>query len=411
MPTHMNHYLTRKREQYAELLASLEAQQNRALEANRDLTEDEFRTFTEGAERARTMHEEVTAMEEIEQRNAAVSALSARVLDDDAGPVGAGGADPSPFAALGGRAAVPRLMPSREQVVELFRAASGAPATLRVTIAQPDTPAHNRAAQNLSDVGAPVFALDQRQREPRRLAGAARLEVQRLSGVAGVAFPVWGEGSAGIAAEGALKPEYDSVSAGLSTPQMIAVWTSYTRQVAETVTTFEAHLRQRHAALIAKREDALLIATVLATAGIQKHTATAGTVPYAESLMAAAALILASDVGAEPNLAVISSADVPRLFGGSTGAAGESPESRLRLEVYGMTAYVSSAIPAGRALVGAWPQAARFVVGMEPTAYVDSISEMKNNIITTLTEEAVALAVDEPGGFVHVSLNGTALPA
>lgn len=406
----MNHYLTLARARYDEIRGELAAEAARCeARGHPDATAEELdttrRLMTEGRELAAAIEE----MTETETRHEAVAALAARVEDDTHGGgavrVGSPTTTADAYAGMGAAEQVPNLMPTRAQVAELYRTASEQQKPMRLTVGQGT---HNRAVVGTTDTGLPSVGLGvgQATREPRRLSTSARLQVQRVDGVQGVSFPVFGAGAADVVAEGATKPEYAAVTPGSATPQVIATWTSFTQQTMLSVTSFEARLRQKHAALIAKREDELLVATVLGTTGIQVHTAAAAPPAYSESLLHAAALVLASDVGAEPDLAVIAPADVAKVFGGSYGVSGETPERDLRLTLHGMDVYVSAAMTAGNAIVGAWSAASRFVVGMEPTILVDPYTLMEANAVRSRMEEAVALAVDEPTGFVHVNLDG-----
>jgi hypothetical protein len=399
----MSPYLTALRARYDATRAELEQLMNTAQTEQRDLTADELQRVRRLGGTGTELADMITEAEAVEQRNqqhAELGAELARSAGQDQ-PVQLGAGAPDPYAALGAGERVPALMPPRAQVAELYRAI-GEQRAMRVEVDQRGQ-LHTRAVVTLAgDVGSPVAALDPQQpREPRRIAVAAGLTVQNVNGVEGVAFPVFGAGAAGIAAENVTKPEYDAISPGTATPQMISVWTDYTRQAALSVTSFEQRLRGKHAALVARREDQLLVSTVLATTGIQTYTATASA-PYADTLLAAAARVVDSDVAAEPDIAVINPADVAAVFGGATGRGGESPEADLRLTLHGMTVYVSSAVAAGAGLVGAWRASSRLVVGLRPTVLIDAVSGLKSNRITSLLEEAVALAVDEPTGFVSV---------
>lgn len=75
----MNKYLTVKRDEYESLRKSIEGFQTRAADETRDLTDTELSTVTEQGEQARRLADEITALVEIEQRNAKVAALAADV--------------------------------------------------------------------------------------------------------------------------------------------------------------------------------------------------------------------------------------------------------------------------------------------------------------------------------------------
>jgi len=394
----MNPYLKSKRERYAELREAITTAQETATREGRDLTEDELRQVEDDAAQCRTVAAEIEQLTEAAQRAQQVADLSATLDRGGEQPLGH---RPDPYAGFGGPPQGPaKLMPSRKQVAALMRAA-GEQTALRVTTAPEAGDTQTRAVVGTTATGEPAAPLDAPEpREPRRIASAANLISQTVRGVEGVEYPVFGAGAADIATEGAMKPEYDAITQGEARPAMISVYTDYTRHSLLTAAGFEQRLRQKQAALVAKREDALLVARVLATPGIQTVT---GTTPLGDRLLHAAGLVLASDIGAEPDLAIIHPDDVVTVFGDSTGTSGETPAEQLRLSLYGMQVYVSSAVTPGTALVGAWRAASRFIVGLEPTVLIDALSGLRTNTITGLTEEAVTLAVDEPSAFVTIT--------
>lgn len=401
----MNKQLLTLQARHDQALADAKAIQNRAAAEDRDLTQDEFR---ETSELAATMASAVGVIEHVkaeEARTRAVGALAASIS-------GSGGQASS---------VVPPLLPSVEQLAEMHRAAlDGAPPRRWVVgddLQHRDGPGEDavslgagghRAALGTAQVGLPVMGLASGHvlRQPRRISTAARLSVETVTGVTPVEFPVFGDGTADITAEGATKSEYAAVTKGTATPAVIAVWTDATRQALMSMPSFEARLRAKLAALVAKREDVLMCARVLATSGIQTVTAAgSGATAYGDALLSAAALVLSSDVAAAPDLAVVHPLDVVKIFGGSaTGAGGETPQTDLRLSLHGLAVYPSTAVTQGTALVGAWAAGAHFIVGMPPTYLVDAASQLKANKITILHEEAVTLAIDEPTAFVSVDL-------
>jgi hypothetical protein len=397
----MNPYLRARVEQYNQLRGQISTIQTRAHDAGRDLTADELREVTDVSTRARALHDDIAPYVEDEQRARAIGALAHELGGGgQVDRLGSTGGQRSVYELLGGADEVPALMPGREQITTLYGAIAEQRA-VRVEVAGEQL---QRALVDTGDTGVPTAGLDVTAlREPRRIATAARLGVQQVAGVEGVAFPVFGAGAAEIAAEGTAKAEYDAVTPGVGVPQMIAVWTDVTRQSLLSVTGFESRLRAKHAALVARREDKLMVARVLGTTGIQTHAA-AASVPYADTLLRAAALVVDSDVAAEPDLALINPADIAMVFGGATGRQGETPADNLRLSLHGMSVYVTSAVAAGSAIVGAWSASSRMIVGMRPTVLVDAASGLKTNRVTLLLEEAVTLAVDEPTGFVSVDL-------
>lgn len=289
--------------------------------------------------------------------------------------------------------ALPALWPTDDEVRRLHAAVRG---NDRVRL-------ETRALVPSTSTGASDLAsqLPLRGRQERRIAAAGGLQTVPVSGIESVEFPVFGADTAGIAAEGATKSEFDSITAGSATPQMISIWTDTTRQNILTMTNFEAKLRTVLSSRVANREDQLLVDTVLGTTGI---TAVAGPLD-ADVVLEAAATVAAGDVASEPNLVLLNPADVPLVLGVDVGAGGTaSPEFGMFLPgIHGMRVYPTSHITAGEALVGAWNVAARLVVGLSPTFLVDAVSGIKTNTVTILLEEAVALAVDEPAGFAHIS--------
>jgi hypothetical protein len=400
-----SHYTAAARRKFDELRSQAEAVIAIAQAEERDLTEDELRQVTEWSAEAHSLARAIELNEQEEQRAAAVNALAAELYSGaPAGAASLGGAAPVVGGDAAGYSAVPPLMPSRAQLAEMVRMATQEQTARRWTVEGDQY----RAAVTTTNTGTPVAGPNALTLpEPRRISTAAGLAVERVNGVEGVAFPVFGAGTADIAAEGATKPEYAAITPGSATPQMISVWTDFTRQTDLTVAGFEQRLRAKHAAMIAKREDLLLCTRVLATTGIQTYVAPTTSTPYGDSLLTAAGLVLSSDVAAPPDLAIVNPADLPKLFPSTgTGVLGEAPSTALRLNLHGMLVYPSTAVAAGSAIVGAWGTASRFVVGMPPTVLIDAVSQLKSNKITLLSEEAVSLAIDEPSAFVSVDLNG-----
>ena len=261
----------------------------------------------------------------------------------------------------------------------------------------------SRATVLTGDTGADELTGQMRlsSREPRRIARAAGIPSQRVRGVESVSFPTFLAGDADITAEGVTKAEYDNISGETATPSLIAIWTDVSRQTLLTQTSFEAKLRQVLASKVARREDELLTTTALATTGIGTLDMAS---PDPDALLEAAGMVAASDVAAEPNLALVNPADLADLVGVDVGSGGRaSPGLEQFLPtVAGMALYPTDAIDAGEIVVGAWRAAARYIVGLAPVYLVDAVSGIKENRVTILLEEAVALAVDEPSGFVHL---------
>lgn len=375
---------------------------DRAAAENRERLNADEETQLRGHEQALdAINPELEALIGRENRAAQMDALNAGVLLGGAGWVNGDGTVYG--AAPESGADVPPLLPSGVQLREMFAAHQGnEPVQRRWEL-------ETRAAITLSTTGTTSGELAvSPAREPRRIATAAGLPVEEVNGVGGTVFPIFlSTDSAAVTAEGAVKPEYDSITTGTAVPAVIAIWTDHTRQVSETITTFDQRLRAKLAARVARAEDALLVARVLAAPGIQTYQAPTTSTPYADSLLAAAALVAASDVAAEPSLALLNPADVVKVFGGTAvGPGGMSPDTELRLRLHGMDVYVTNTVAAGAALVGAWSSGSYLVLGSRPRVLVDTMSQLKSNKITTLLEETVTLAVTDPEAFVSVDLNG-----
>lgn len=403
----MNPYLKAKRDQYEALRTEIEDVQTRAVKEGRDFTEDEATQIRSNSDKAKKLYDELLPLVEQETRNNRVTELAGRIA------AGRGGGGEMQNLAADGQQADPYgdeqdrvfpLMPSREQIATMVRSLRDENPQLVKFSTAPRQAQHNRAVVTLAgDLGQPSVPLDARDPiEPRRIATAANLQAQPGAGTTGAAFPVFGAGAAGVTAEGVAKTEYSNISPGTATPQIVNVWTDFTRQAAATHLSFETRLRQKLAALVAAREDLLLVTKVLATTGIQVQAPTAD--PMAQQLLVAAAKVAASDVGAPPDLFAFNPADTGKIFGAGVGNMSPGELAQLSLQLFGMVGYPTNHITAGNALVGAWRASTRIVVGMAPTWMLDPYTEMKNNVITALLEEAVDLAVEEPTGFVNVDL-------
>lgn len=385
-------YLTATRDRFEYLRTAVETMVRGAETEGRAISEAELRQADAWADEAKGCAARIEYLQSEQVRAQQVSDLNV-LIGDGAGVNLAGGR--SAYAGLGGGESVPPLMPSPDQVAEMFRAATGDATAHRWTVE------HTRAAITTTNTGTtqslgsggPVL------RQPRRIATAVPMTVERVEGVQGLAYPVFGAGAADVAAEGAVKPEYAAVTPGAAVPQMISVWSDVQRQALLSMPAFESRLRAKHAALVAKREDLLMVTRLQGATGTQAVTATTGQT-YADVVLTAAGLVLSSDVAAAPDIILVNGADLPKLFPGatSTGPNGETPVSGLRLDLHGALVYPTSAVAAGAGIVAALGAATRFVVGLDPTVLVDSVSQLKSNKVTILTEEAVSLAIDEPSG-------------
>lgn len=72
-----NPYLLAQREKYSGLRDSIKGMQQRAIDENRDLSEDELRTIKQQGEQAKELYQQIEDLSEIEQRNAKVAELAA----------------------------------------------------------------------------------------------------------------------------------------------------------------------------------------------------------------------------------------------------------------------------------------------------------------------------------------------
>lgn len=307
---------------------------------------------------------------------------------------------PNPFA-------TPPLTLSRD-AADLLRRASYARMPMRLTTTE--NPHHTLAAVTLPTIGVPSAELPEPRPAPvRRLVEFANMQSVDWQGMAKATFPVFGSGDASTVSEGELKAEYDNITSGNGTPQMIALWTDFTTESEITHAGFETRLRRALAARVARAEDELVISQILAMPGIQTldHSAETGIEPVS-SLLEAASMSTDSDVAAPADVVVVNPADVAAIWGAGLGTGGTPTQeyATLDLRIHGMRAYVSNKISAGQALVGCWSQSARVLWGMRPTYRTDPYTQMKNNIVTMLLEEAVGVAVEEPSGFVHVTFAG-----
>lgn len=410
-------YLDALTAERTELRGKVEAVRTKIVAEKRPMTETE-KTETE-AHRARLaeVEAEIPAVSEELTRVASVDALRAQIfggadLASTPESLAAIGGEGGLYAALNGHTPLPSLVPSGTQVVEMLRAAGGLgspePRTGRWTVAEPDR-THLRAAVTVANAaGTPSAPATHEPRPVRRFAAQAGLPVLNVAGVTAASFPVFGSGdSAAIVSEGGTKPEYDAVTAGSATPQMISVWSSYTTQTGITVPNYEALLRRKLAARIARIEDKLIADTVSGTTGVQTYQP-ATDQAYGKSLLAAQGKVLSSDVGDVGTWAMINPADLVAIMGDAVGSTGESPESTLRLTLHALGLYVTTGVAAGAAIVGAFGSASSMVVGMAPTYLVDPFTLMTTNVVRIRAEEAVALAVDEPEGFCVVTFDGAA---
>lgn len=412
----MNPYAKAKREQYQVLRQQIETVQTRAAEhknddgtAGRNLTEQELEHVRSWGDDARKLFAEIETLAELEDRDAKVAELAGSLMAGGNGSGGAGwrsvgSGEPDPY---GDESAsmVPALMPSRKQVAEVIRMLSGEdqrPMTFATAPRDPQAQ-HNRATVTLTgDVGQPTLPLTTFEPvEPRRISTAAGLTREDVAGTSGVAFPVFLAGAAAQTAEGVAKQEYDNINPGTALPKVISIWTEFTRQAMWAHGTFEQRLRQKLAGLVAAQEDILLQTKVAATAGIQTQAFVAGN--QAGQVLIGAAKVQAA-VNVPPDVALVNPADIALLFGAGLANTPPGELAALDLNLFGMRVYPTNAQTAGFVLLGAWRACSKFVVGVPPFYQVDPFTGMKTNKVTTLLEEAVDIAVEEPAGFISIDI-------
>lgn len=293
----------------------------------------------------------------------------------------------------------PPLMPNRAQIEELHRATFE---RRPVRIVAEREPGETFAVVTVgTDVGRPATHLPGAGRlSPLRIADLVGLPTDNVGWGGQARFPIFGAGAAGVAAEGAAKTEYDNVNPGDATPVTLNVWTDITGQ-AQSVPSFEAKLRNKLARLIATLENEQLRAKVAGTVGINTQAFTAG--DQAVQILRAAASIEAV-IGVRPDLLLFNPADTAAIFGTAVSNAAPQEIAALSVRIFGMIGLPLSTQPAGFVLVGAWAAGSTFVVGNGLTFMVDPFTQMKNNVVTVLAEEAVDLAVEEPPAFTSVDI-------
>jgi HK97 family phage prohead protease len=288
------------------------------------------------------------------------------------------------------------LMPDDEQVEELRQAVlNRAPVRIEVD----SRPLETFAVVSTTDTGRTVDYLRGRAGlNPIRIADLVGL-TQVVVGPGGdLAFPIFGAGAAGTVAEGGAKPEYDAVSAGQETPDVVAVWTDMTDQ-AQSIEGFESKLRNRLARLIAIEENDNLRTSAQAGANTQAFTAGNQDV----QILRAAASIQAA-LGVTPDLLLYNPADTATIFGNSVSNASPQEIAELSVRMFGMLSLPLSGQAAGHVLVGAWAAASTLAVGRGLTYQTDPFTGMKNNVVTLLGEIQTALAVEEPTAFTDVDI-------
>lgn len=388
--SNMNPYIRQRVERYSAVVAEIEQMQTRAVNEHRDLTEDELRSAQTQADQAKKLHEEIAPFLEEYERGEAVRSLAAQMEPR--------GDEDEPFAAL----QMPRLMPSAAQMELMARSVTGDnPHPVRLTTAY-EAP-HTRAAVTLAGTGTPAkgFQAPSFLPDPRRIAVASGMPVEFVAGAENMVFPVFGAGTAGLQTEGGAKTEYAAITPGTAAPKMLNAYTDFTRQVALSHGSFEQRLKAKLATLVAAREDVLIQTKVAATVGIQTQAFAAGA--QASQVLVGAAKV-ESAVGQPPDLLLCNPADVGLLFGAGLANTPPGELAELRLDLFGMKVYATTAQTQGFVLAGAWRAGARMVIGMQPTWFVDPYTGLKTNVITALLEEAVDIAVDTPEAFINVDI-------
>lgn len=236
--------------------------------------------------------------------------------------------------------------------------------------------------------------------QPLRIAEIAGIPVDRQGEWgATTAFPVFGAGAAGIAAEGAAKTEYAAVTAGSVTPSTINAFTDVSDQ-AYSLASFVTKLSNKLARLIAIRENQLLRDTAAGVAATQAFTAGEQSV----QILRAAATIEAN-VGVRPDVLCFNPSNTALVFGTAVNnTPGISELDELSMRIFGMRALPMTAQTADFVLVGAFGGCSRLVEALPLTYIVDPYTLMKNNQTTLLAEESVGLAIEEALGFTSVDI-------
>ena len=293
-------------------------------------------------------------------------------------------------------AGLPSLLPSREDMAELYNATR----ERRAAVVQ--TPRLLNATITTTQTGRTTQALGVTDRGgPRRIAELGQIQPDRVEWGESTAFPILGAGTPPSATgEGSAKPEYAAITPGTATPQTLAVWTDVSEQ-ALSLTNFSLKVENKLARLVAAGENELLRAKVAGTAGVVTQAFTAG--DQAVQILRAAAIIEAA-LGLPPSLILYNSADVVAIFGTSVAQASPQEIAELSVFLFGMRALPLTTQPAGFVLLGAWGAGSRLVLGLDPTYRTNPFTQMKNNIVTLMLEEAVDLAVEEPEAFRIVDI-------
>lgn len=129
---------------------------------------------TERAEQAHALTREIQQLEADEQRHASVAAVAAQVAGGEVESLGYQPPERDPYRDVGEVYGdlPPKLMPSRDQVAQMYRAVNDR-TNMRTVVSEPTE--HLRAAVTLADTGTPAESLSPpAPREPRRLSTARR---------------------------------------------------------------------------------------------------------------------------------------------------------------------------------------------------------------------------------------------
>lgn len=412
-------YLEPARRRHAEVRAEVRTITDAAQRAGRDLTADELGRVTTLAGEANRLAEAIEGMAREDARAGAVAASAVgahrgegQADGDDylrgARPLGSsmGAAGVESLGALGAgaaqvpaAAAVPALLPSAAQAAEQIEHMRSREMARRWAVDGD----HERAAVTTANAGYAALTIPPRgTQEPRRIAVAAGLPVEEVEGYVALSWPVFGPGAADVVAELATKPAYTAVTTDTARPVTIAITSEFSTQTDLTVPGYRTALQRKLAQFVAKRENALVVAQVVAAAPAQM-TAPTGQRP-ADSLLAAAATIV-DDAEVPPTMALVNPADVVRILGGegASGPNGEAPAAGLRLAVAGLDLFPTSLVAAGSAIVGAWAAGMTFILGQRPTLLVDPFTKMDTNVIRVRLEEGVTAVLHDKTTFRRVA--------
>lgn len=378
----VNTYIRERVAEYQRLRQAIDATRQRAVEAGRDLSDEEMAQVERDATRARELHAQVAEHLEEAERDQQVAAMQARLA--------AAGRGEQPAAAAGGPWS---LLPSANQLAQLRKAVE-AGESLRFTHGR-EAELALRATVELADAGGPVAAVSGGLPAPRRLVTAVGLE-PRPADTRGGSGAVFGATSGtSPTAEGETKPEADAITAGTIDIQALARWTDISRLGLLSQPGMEADIAAWHAQAIAKDED-LLIVTALEAAGVPALPAGAD----AAGAVRTAIATVTDAVSADADVVVCHPADYAVVAAFSPSSADDVASFSARIGP--ALIYPTSAASEGTVTVAALRAGGRFLVAMAPTTA--ALENLKTNEITIRTEELVGFGLRLAGAVKSVDL-------